>query len=68
MFNIDIEKMYLYLLDIGEYIEINLKDEDIEKGIQDIVEVFNFMEVNTDFDKFDRCENCYSCNYRLVCE
>ncbi|SKA79721.1 ATP-dependent helicase/nuclease subunit A [Caloramator quimbayensis] len=68
MFNIDIEKMYLYLLDIGEYIEINLKDEDIEKDIEDIVKVFNFMESNTDYDKFDRCENCYSCNYKFVCE
>lgn len=68
MYNIEIEKMYLYLLDIGEYVEINLNDEDIEKGIKDIVEVFKFMEVNKDFDKFDRCDSCFSCNYKLICE
>lgn len=68
MYNIEIEKMYLYLLDIGEYVEINLKDEDIEKEINDIVEVFKFIEVNKDFNKFDRCDSCFSCNYRLVCE
>ncbi|WDC84782.1 hypothetical protein PL321_03900 [Caloramator sp. mosi_1] len=60
--------MYLYLLDIGEYIEINLEEEDILRGIKDIVEVFNFMETNSDFEKYDRCGNCYACNYSLICK
>ncbi|WP_279379153.1 PD-(D/E)XK nuclease family protein [Thermobrachium celere] len=68
IYDIEIEKMYLYLLDIGEYVEINLKDEDIQRGIEDIVEVFKFMELNKDFDKYDACTNCNFCSYKLVCE
>ncbi|MBZ4662708.1 MAG: hypothetical protein JG776_390 [Caloramator sp.] len=68
IYDIEIEKMYLYLLDTGEYIEMDIKNEEIQKGIKDIVEVFNFMETNKELNHYDRCENCYLCNYKFICE
>ncbi|SEF60661.1 ATP-dependent exoDNAse (exonuclease V) beta subunit (contains helicase and exonuclease domains) [Caloramator fervidus] len=60
-------KTYMYLLDIGELIEINFNEDEINYILKDLKNIFENME-NKNFSDFKSIECNGNCNFKELCK
>lgn len=63
----EINKMYLYLLDCGDKVEISFTQNELENTLNEILDIFKKIELVDDYQLFSRCNCDGKCGYNSIC-
>ncbi|KRQ87139.1 ATP-dependent DNA helicase UvrD1 [Caloramator mitchellensis] len=65
--DIEILGMYLYLLDIGEYIDIKITNDERKKITDELIKTFEFIDNSSKFEVFQKGKCSENCKYSKIC-
>lgn len=65
--NVEINKMYLYLLDTGDKVEISFTKEEHENTLNEILDIFKKIELVDDYQLYSKCNCDGKCGYNSIC-
>lgn len=68
IYNIEISRAGLLMLETGEFIDIDISEENLDKNIKSIKEFINFVTNNKDIKDYPKNEcNCSYCDFKDFC-
>lgn len=65
--DVDVNKMYLYLLDTGDRVEICFTKDELNETMKEILDIFKKIELVDDYQLYSKCNCDGKCGYNSIC-
>lgn len=69
IYNVDVKRAGILLLETGDFLDIDIAEESLEKNMEGLREFIRFVENNHDIQKYEKGNgNCTYCRFKSICE
>ena len=68
IYEIEVHSAKLFLLETGEFVDIDIKNDALNKNLGDLAEFIRFVSSNNDIENYEKSQICNSyCNFNIIC-
>lgn len=69
IYGIEVKKAGILLLETGDFLDIDITEESLNRNIEEIKEFIKFVEGNHDIKEYEKGnKNCSYCRFKAICE